>query len=86
MSVQAGQTSEPPLAMEEMHFWLDKAVTWDQSHSAESQTDTCLHLSKLRAFLQQLLTLIDQAVSNYRDASLHKTRVHYELGLNDMSQ
>lgn len=75
MSLQAGQTSEPPLTMEEeMRFWLDKAVAWDQSRSPESHTDTCLHLSKLRAFLQQLLALIDQAVSNLQmDASLQQT-------------
>lgn len=63
MSLQTGQTSDPPLIMEEMHFWLDKAVAWDQR-------DTCLHLSKLKEFLQQLFTLISQAVSKGKNSSL----------------
>ncbi|XP_075905600.1 Fanconi anemia group C protein isoform X2 [Nelusetta ayraudi] len=65
MSLQPGQTSEPqrPLTVEEMQFWLDKAVAWGETHSAESQRDTCLHLGRLRGFVQQLLTHIDRASS-----------------------
>lgn len=70
MSLQPGQTSEPPLTMEEMQFWLDKAVAWGQTQSAESQRDTCLHLSRLTAFVKQLLTHINRAVSCYRDGFL----------------
>uniref|UniRef100_A0A672GIB1 FA complementation group C n=1 Tax=Salarias fasciatus TaxID=181472 RepID=A0A672GIB1_SALFA len=41
-----------------MQFWLDKAVAWSQADGPDSQRDTCLHLSRLRDFLQQLLTHI----------------------------
>ncbi|XP_074526707.1 Fanconi anemia group C protein [Halichoeres trimaculatus] len=52
-------TDEPLLNIQEMQFWLDKAVAWGQADSPDSQKDTCLHLSKLKDFLQQLLTKIN---------------------------
>uniref|UniRef100_A0A667X8B5 FA complementation group C n=1 Tax=Myripristis murdjan TaxID=586833 RepID=A0A667X8B5_9TELE len=42
----------------EMQFWLGKVVAWGQADSPETQKDTCLHLSRLRDFLQLLLTHI----------------------------
>ncbi|XP_038558540.1 Fanconi anemia group C protein [Micropterus salmoides] len=50
------QTAEPLLNVQEMQFWLNKAVAWSQADSPDTQKDTCLHLSRLRDFLQHLLT------------------------------
>ncbi|XP_031712476.1 Fanconi anemia group C protein isoform X1 [Anarrhichthys ocellatus] len=58
--IQLQQTAEPPLNVQEMRFWLDKAVAWGQ---ADTQKDTSLHLSRLRDFLQQLLTHINNMSS-----------------------
>uniref|UniRef100_A0A3B4FNB2 FA complementation group C n=1 Tax=Pundamilia nyererei TaxID=303518 RepID=A0A3B4FNB2_9CICH len=44
------------LVAPEMQFWLDKAVAWGQADSPDTQKDTCLHMSRLRDFLHQLLT------------------------------
>ncbi|KAG8011932.1 Fanconi anemia group C protein-like protein, partial [Nibea albiflora] len=46
-----------------MQFWLDKAVAWGQADSPDTQKDTCLHLSRLRDFLQQLITHINNMSS-----------------------
>nr|XP_046243666.1 Fanconi anemia group C protein isoform X2 [Scatophagus argus] len=48
--------AEPVLNVQEMQFWLDKAVAWGQADSPHTQKDTCLHLRKLSDFLQQLFT------------------------------
>ncbi|KAM6965429.1 Fanconi anemia group C protein [Aplochiton taeniatus] len=37
-------------------FWLGKAVAWGQADDQDTQRDTCLHLGRLQAFLQRLLT------------------------------
>ncbi|XP_068560292.1 Fanconi anemia group C protein isoform X2 [Cebidichthys violaceus] len=58
--IQLQQAAEPPLDVQEMRFWLDKAVAWGQ---ADTQKDTTLHLSRLRDFLQQLLTHINNMSS-----------------------
>uniref|UniRef100_A0A667XBQ5 FA complementation group C n=2 Tax=Myripristis murdjan TaxID=586833 RepID=A0A667XBQ5_9TELE len=50
--------TEPLLDVQEMQFWLGKVVAWGQADSPETQKDTCLHLSRLRDFLQLLLTHI----------------------------
>lgn len=60
---QLQQTSEPLLDVQEMQFWLDKAVAWGQADSPDTQKDSCLHLSRLKEFLQQLLTHINNMVS-----------------------
>ena len=57
------QTVEPLLNIQEMQFWLDRAVAWGQADSPDTQKDTCLHLSRLRDFLQHLLTHINNMVS-----------------------
>lgn len=59
---QLQQMSEPSLTMEEMQFWLDKAVAWGETDNADSQRDTCLHLNRLTAFIQQLLSHINTMV------------------------
>uniref|UniRef100_A0A3P8S5Q0 FA complementation group C n=1 Tax=Amphiprion percula TaxID=161767 RepID=A0A3P8S5Q0_AMPPE len=46
-----------------MQFWLDKAVAWGQADSPDTQKDTCLHLNRLRDFLQQLLAHINNMVT-----------------------
>lgn len=61
--IQLQQMAEPLLNVQEMQFWLDKAVAWGQADSPDTQKDTCLHLSRLRDFLQQLLTHINNMVS-----------------------
>ncbi|XP_054467292.1 Fanconi anemia group C protein [Anoplopoma fimbria] len=60
---QLQQTAEPGLNVQEMQLWLDKAVAWGQADSPDTQKDTCLHLSRLRDFLQQLLTHINNMSS-----------------------
>lgn len=55
--------ADPLLTVQEMHFWLDKAVAWGQAETVESQRDTCQHLGRLRDFIQQLLTHINSMVS-----------------------
>uniref|UniRef100_UPI003AACBBFA Fanconi anemia group C protein n=1 Tax=Centroberyx gerrardi TaxID=166262 RepID=UPI003AACBBFA len=55
--------AEPLLDVQEMQFWLEKAVAWGQADSPDTQKDTCLYLSRLRAFLQLLLTHINKMSS-----------------------
>uniref|UniRef100_A0A672GD10 FA complementation group C n=1 Tax=Salarias fasciatus TaxID=181472 RepID=A0A672GD10_SALFA len=55
--------AESVLDVQGMQFWLDKAVAWSQADGPDSQRDTCLHLSRLRDFLQQLLTHIHNMVT-----------------------
>ncbi|XP_053182082.1 Fanconi anemia group C protein [Scomber japonicus] len=57
------QKAEPLLDVQEMQLWLEKAVAWGQADSPDAQKDTCLHLSRLRDFLQQLLTHIHNTSS-----------------------
>ncbi|KAG7223377.1 hypothetical protein INR49_032204 [Caranx melampygus] len=57
------QTTEPLLNVQEMKFWLDKAVAWGQADSPDTQRDTGLHLSRLSSHLQQLLTHINNTRS-----------------------
>ncbi|XP_034398532.1 Fanconi anemia group C protein isoform X2 [Cyclopterus lumpus] len=57
--IQLRLAAEPLLDVQEMRFWLDKAVAWGQADRPDTQKDTALHLSRLRDFLQQLLTLIN---------------------------
>ncbi|XP_026177406.1 Fanconi anemia group C protein isoform X2 [Mastacembelus armatus] len=57
--IQLQETSEHLLNVQEMQFWLDKAVAWTQVDSPETQKDTCRHLSRLSVFLQQLVTHIN---------------------------
>nr|XP_020502116.1 Fanconi anemia group C protein [Labrus bergylta] len=54
-----GSAEEPLLNIQQMQFWLDKAVAWGQAERPDSQKDTCLHLNRLRDFLQRLLTHIN---------------------------
>ncbi|XP_044051848.1 Fanconi anemia group C protein isoform X1 [Siniperca chuatsi] len=61
--IQLQQTAEPLLNVQEMHFWLDKAVAWGQADSPDTQKDTCLHLSRMTDFLQQLLIHINNMSS-----------------------
>ncbi|CAJ1069005.1 LOW QUALITY PROTEIN: Fanconi anemia group C protein [Xyrichtys novacula] len=62
--LQLQRTAEEPLLnIQQMQFWLDKAATWGQAESPDLQKDTCLHLSRLRDFLQQLLTHIESMSS-----------------------
>ncbi|XP_070689501.1 Fanconi anemia group C protein [Pempheris klunzingeri] len=61
--IQLQQMVEPALNIQEMQFWLDKAVAWGQTDSLDTQKDTCLHLSRLRDFLQQLLIHINNMSS-----------------------
>ncbi|XP_013858135.1 Fanconi anemia group C protein [Austrofundulus limnaeus] len=57
------QTAECFLSVQEMQSWLDKAVSWGQADSSDTRKDTCQHLSRLRDFLQQLLTQINNTSS-----------------------
>ncbi|XP_073322843.1 Fanconi anemia group C protein isoform X2 [Pagrus major] len=54
-AIQLQSMAEPLLNIQEMQFWLDKAVAWGQADSPDTQKDTCLHLNRLRDLLQQLL-------------------------------
>ncbi|XP_026198037.1 Fanconi anemia group C protein isoform X2 [Anabas testudineus] len=62
-SLNLHQTSEPLLDVQEMQFWLDKAVAWGQADSPDTQKDSCLHFRRLIEFLQQLLTHINNMSS-----------------------
>ncbi|XP_028314481.1 Fanconi anemia group C protein [Gouania willdenowi] len=53
------EPANPSLDAEDLQFWLDKAVAWGQFNSLGTHKDTCLHFSRLRDFLQQLLTHIN---------------------------
>ncbi|KAM3610924.1 uncharacterized protein V6R79_010600 [Siganus canaliculatus] len=55
--------NQPQLSSQEMQFWLDKAVAWGQADSPDSRRDTCLHLGRLKGFLQLLLTHISSMSS-----------------------
>ncbi|KAM7416045.1 hypothetical protein PAMA_018223 [Pampus argenteus] len=57
------QMAEPLLDVQEMQLWLEKVVSWGQADRPDKQKDTCLHLIRLRGFLQQLLTHIDNTSS-----------------------
>ncbi|KAM9858611.1 Fanconi anemia group C protein [Aulostomus maculatus] len=57
------QHSQPPAEFQEMHFWLEKVVVWGQADSPVAHKDTCLYLSRLRGFLQRLLTHINNMSS-----------------------
>ncbi|XP_071339519.1 Fanconi anemia group C protein isoform X2 [Trachinotus anak] len=60
---QLQQVTEPLLNVQEMQFWLNKAVAWGQADSPDAQKDTCLHLSRLSSYLQHLLTHINNMSS-----------------------
>lgn len=60
---QTVDTADPLLTVQEMQFWLDKAVAWGQAETVETQRDTCQHLSRLRDFIQELLKHINSMVS-----------------------
>nr|XP_015828337.2 Fanconi anemia group C protein [Nothobranchius furzeri]XP_015828338.2 Fanconi anemia group C protein [Nothobranchius furzeri] len=60
---QLQETDELSLNVQEMQFWLDKAVAWGQADSPDTRKDTCRHLSRLRNFLQQILTQINNTSS-----------------------
>ncbi|XP_061585335.1 Fanconi anemia group C protein [Cololabis saira] len=59
---QLQQTADASLT-EKMQFWLDKAVAWGQADSPDTRRDTCLHLTRLRDFLQQLVPHINSLSS-----------------------
>ncbi|MEQ2191710.1 hypothetical protein XENOCAPTIV_001453, partial [Xenoophorus captivus] len=61
--LQVQQTAEPLPNIQEMPFWLEKAVTWGQAESTRTRKDISLHLSRLRDFLQQLLKQINDVSS-----------------------
>uniref|UniRef100_A0A671TJ06 FA complementation group C n=1 Tax=Sparus aurata TaxID=8175 RepID=A0A671TJ06_SPAAU len=61
--IQLQSMAEPLLNIQEMQFWLDKAVAWGQADSPDTQGDTCLHLNRLRDLLQQLLTNMNNTSS-----------------------
>lgn len=49
--------------VQELQFWLDKAVAWGQADGRDARRDTCLHLSGLKDFIPQLVTHINDVVS-----------------------
>ncbi|XP_056275520.1 Fanconi anemia group C protein isoform X2 [Pseudoliparis swirei] len=61
--IQIPLAAGPLLDVQEMRFWLDKAVAWGQADRPGTRKDTALHLSRLRDFLQQLLTFINSVSS-----------------------
>lgn len=60
-------SADPLVTVQEMQFWLDKAVAWGQVETLEAQRDTCQHLSRLRDFIQQLLKHINSMVSYHEN-------------------
>ena len=57
------QPEETLIDEQEAQFWLAKVVFWGQAESPDTQRDTCLHLSRLKEFLQLLLSHINNVVS-----------------------
>ena len=53
--------AEPLVDAQQVQFWMEKAVG-GVAGSPEAQRDTCLHLGRLRDFLQGLLTHIHNMV------------------------
>ncbi|KAK1892895.1 Fanconi anemia group C protein like [Dissostichus eleginoides] len=60
---QPQQRTQPPLDVPALQFWLDKAVAWGQADRPDTLKDTCLHMSRLKNYLQQLLTHINNMSS-----------------------
>lgn len=60
---QVEDAADPLVAVQEMQFWLDKVAAWGQAETVETRRDTCQHLSRLKAFIQQLLKHINSMVS-----------------------
>ncbi|KAM4745627.1 Fanconi anemia group C protein isoform 2-T2 [Anableps anableps] len=61
--LQVQQTAQCFPNDQEMSFWLDKAIAWDQPDSPNTRKDISLHLNRLRDFLKQLLTEINNESS-----------------------
>uniref|UniRef100_G3NVE5 FA complementation group C n=2 Tax=Gasterosteus aculeatus aculeatus TaxID=481459 RepID=G3NVE5_GASAC len=61
--IQLPQTAERAPSAGELRFWLDKAVCWGQADGPDARKDASLHLSRLKDFLQQVLTHINNMSS-----------------------
>ncbi|KAK5871052.1 hypothetical protein PBY51_003954 [Eleginops maclovinus] len=61
--IQPHQAAKPLLDVPELQFWHDKAVAWGQADRPDTLKDTCLHMSRLKDYLQQLLTHINNMSS-----------------------
>ncbi|XP_062418157.1 Fanconi anemia group C protein isoform X2 [Pungitius pungitius] len=62
--MQLPQTAQAAPSVQDTRFWLDKAVCWGQAGGpADAHKDTSVHLSRLKDFLQQLLTHINDTSS-----------------------
>ncbi|XP_053558396.1 Fanconi anemia group C protein isoform X2 [Bombina bombina] len=48
-----------PSSSEEFEFWLNKAITWGEKTTLESQQDVCHHLPKLQEFLLQIYEIMN---------------------------
>ncbi|KAL6114034.1 fancc [Pungitius sinensis] len=57
------QTAQGVPSVQDTRFWLDKAVCWGQADGPDTHKDTSVHLSRLKDFLQQLLTHINDTSS-----------------------
>lgn len=71
---QVGNTADHLITVQEMQFWLDKAVAWGQAETRETQRETCQHLSRLRDFIQQLLQHINSMVSYHEKTVINNFR------------
>ncbi|XP_010772182.1 Fanconi anemia group C protein homolog isoform X2 [Notothenia coriiceps] len=60
---QLQQRTQPLLDVPALQFWLDKAVAWGQADRPDTLKDTCLHMSRLKDYLQQLLPHINNMSS-----------------------
>ncbi|XP_068617090.1 Fanconi anemia group C protein [Brachionichthys hirsutus] len=61
--IQLQQMAELMLNIPDVQLWLNKAVAWGRADSQDTQRDTCLHLSRLKDFLQKLLSDINNKSS-----------------------
>ncbi|KAG7252016.1 hypothetical protein CRUP_024982 [Coryphaenoides rupestris] len=67
---------EPLVDAQEVQFWMEKAVgrAAGEPESPETQRDLCLHLGRLRDFLQVLLTHMSNMTCYQQDMDL-STRI-----------
>ncbi|XP_055017407.1 Fanconi anemia group C protein isoform X2 [Boleophthalmus pectinirostris] len=63
VSQQTPDPSQREVEVQELQRWLETVKTWDQTDSAQTRKDICLHLRPLRDFLHKLQTYINSMTS-----------------------
>ncbi|XP_023199100.1 Fanconi anemia group C protein isoform X1 [Xiphophorus maculatus] len=61
--LQVQQATAHSPNVQQMPFWLEKAIAWGHTDTTHTRNDISLHLKRLRDFLQQLLSEISSVSS-----------------------